>query len=470
MFPSVSVIDHPILADLRSALPDMNLLADAAAVEPYRHDETEFLSSGSPLAAVFPTSTEEVSTIVRLCGHHHVPVVARGGGTGLSGGANASDGCIVLVTTAMDRILAIDSDNLLVITQPGVITADLEKAVEEQGLLYPPDPASHETSCIGGNLAENAGGLRCVKYGVTRDYVLGLEVVLADGDVIRTGGRNIKDVMGYDLTRLFVGSEGTLGIITEATLRLRPLPDRKVTLLAFFPSVAHAGDAVSRMTRAGLVPVTLELLDRYVIGAVEAALHLGLDRTAGAMLMIESDAGGELAQAELKTASAACEAAGATSQQRAANATEADALREARRKAHWSMEQAGAARTEDISVPRSRVADLMEAIARVSARHDMEIGVFGHAGDGNFHPTYVTDAHDPAAKERIEVVRADLYSEVLSLGGSISGEHGTGLSKRDFLEQQVGPRGLTLMRAIKSALDPDGILNPGKILPEFDRT
>jgi glycolate oxidase len=276
--------------------------------------------------------------------------------------------------------------------------------------------------------------------------------------------------MGYDLTRLFVGSEGTLGIITEATLRLRPRPDRKVTLLAFFPSVAHAGDAVSRMTRAGLVPVTLELLDRYVIGAVEAALHLGLDRTAGAMLMIESDAGGELAQAELKTASAACEAAGATSQQRAANATEADALREARRKAHWSMEQAGAARTEDISVPRSRVADLMEAIARVSARHDMEIGVFGHAGDGNFHPTYVTDAHDPAAKERIEVVRADLYSEVLSLGGSISGEHGTGLSKRDFLEQQVGPRGLTLMRAIKSALDPDGILNPGKILPECDRT
>ncbi len=457
---------HSVADHLRAALPELRLLTDAEATEPYRRDETEFIDAGSPLAVVFPTSTDDVSTIVRLCAQQHVPLVARGGGTGLSGGANASDGCIVVVMTAMDRIIEIDHDNLLVVTQPGVITADLERAVEAEGLLYPPDPASHETSCIGGNLAENAGGLRCVKYGVTRDYVLGLEVILADGEVIRTGGRNIKDVMGYDLTRLLVGSEGTLGIITEATLRLRPMPAPKSTLLAFFPSVGHAGDAVSRMTGAGLIPVTLELLDRYVIGAVESALHLGLDRTAGAMLMIESDAGGTAAETELETASAACAAAGASSQQRAADATEADALREARRKAHWSMEQAGAARTEDISVPRSRAADLMAAIARVSDRHGMEIGVFGHAGDGNFHPTYVTDTEDPAAKQRIDAVRADLYAEVLTLGGTISGEHGTGLSKRDFLEQQVGPRGLAVMRAIKDALDPEGILNPGKILPD----
>ncbi|MEA2027203.1 MAG: FAD-binding protein, partial [Chloroflexota bacterium] len=224
-----------ILTQVLTRLPGLRVISDPAAMDDYRHDETEFLKPGEPLAVVFPTSTTDVSTIVRLAAAHRVPVVARGGGTGLSGGANAVGGGIVMVMTGLDRIIEIDADNLLVVTQPGVITADLEEAVEAQGLLYPPDPASHETSCIGGNIAENAGGLRCVKYGVTRDYVLGLEVVLADGEVIRTGGRNVKDVMGYDLTRLFVGSEGTLGIITEATLRLRPMPAPKVTLLAFFP-------------------------------------------------------------------------------------------------------------------------------------------------------------------------------------------------------------------------------------------
>jgi len=460
------MIDHPILADLRAALPALRLITEPDATEPYRRDETEFVPDGQPLAIAFPASTDEVSGVVRACAAHHVPVVARGGGSGLSGGANAVEGCIVVVMTGMDRIIEIDPDNLVVMTQAGVITADLEKAVEAKGLLYPPDPASHEISCIGGNIAENAGGLRCVKYGVTRDWVLGLEVVLADGEVIRTGGRNIKDVMGYDLTRLMVGSEGTLGIITEATLRLRPLPAPKTTLLAFFPSVGHAGDAVSRITAAGVVPVTLEMLDRHIIDAVEGALQLGLDPEAGAMLMIESDAGGDLAERELDTAAAACEAAGSTSLDRATDATEADAMREARRKAHWALGQIGQARTEDVSVPRSRVAELIAAIARISERHDMEIGVFGHAGDGNFHPAYVTGHDDPRAEQRTDAVRAEVYTAVLALGGSISGEHGTGLTKRKFLEQQVGPRGLAAMRAIKTALDPDDILNPGKVLPD----
>ena len=458
--------DHPVLIELRRALPDVRLLTTPGDTAPFMRDETEFVPHGQPLAAVFPTTTAEVSTVVAACARHHVPVVVRGGGSGLSGGANAVEGGIVLVMTAMDRILEIDAANLVVVTQAGVITADLEQAVEAQGLLYPPDPASHEISCIGGNLAENAGGLRCVKYGVTRDYVLGLEVVLADGAVIRTGGRNVKDVMGYDLTRLFVGSEGTLGVITEATLRLRPLPAPKITLLAFFPTVAAAGDAVSRITAAGVIPVTLELLDRHIIDAVEGALHLGLDPAAGAMLMIESDAGGELAIGELETAAQACEAAGAFSLERSRDAAEADAMREARRQAHWSLGQLGQARTEDVSVPRSRVAELIAAIARISERHAMEIGVFGHAGDGNFHPAYVTGHDDPRAEERTDAVRTELYAEVLALGGSISGEHGTGLTKRQFLEQQVGPRGLAAMRAIKAALDPDGILNPGKLLPD----
>ncbi len=458
--------DHPIVAQIRQALPDLRILTEPDETEPYRKDETEFVPYGRPLAVVFPSSTAEVSAVVRRCAEHRVPVVTRGGGSGLSGGANAVDGCIVLVMTGMDRVLEIDPDNLVVVTQAGVITADLEKAVEAQGLLYPPDPASHELSCIGGNIAENAGGLRCVKYGVTRDYVLGLEVVLADGEVIRTGGRVVKDVMGYDLTRLLVGSEGTLGIITEATLKLRPLPAAKTTLLAFFPSVGHAGDAVSRITAAGVTPVTLEMLDRHIIDAVEGALHLGLDPRAGAMLMIESDAGGEVAERELDTAADACRAAGAMKLDRATDPEEADAMREARRQAHWSLQQLGQARTEDVSVPRSRLAELITAIAGISARHGMEIGVFGHAGDGNFHPCYITGHDDPRAEERTEAVRRELYTAVLALGGTITGEHGTGLTKKKFMEQQHGPRAVAAMRAIKAALDPDGILNPGKVLPD----
>ncbi|CAN5587511.1 FAD-linked oxidase C-terminal domain-containing protein [soil metagenome] len=444
----------------------MRLLIDRADVEPFRWDETEYMHPGQPLAVAFPRSTQEVSSLVRLAAARRVPIVPRGAGSGLSGGAIAVQDAITVVMTQMDRVLEIDEQDMLVVTQPGILNAVLGRAVAERGLFYPPDPASYEFCSIGGNLAENSGGLRCVKYGVTRDYVLGLEVVLADGDVIRTGGRNAKDVMGYDLTHLFVGSEGTLGIITEATLRLLPMPATKLTLLAFFRSVADAGDAVSRMTRGGLVPVTLELMDNFTIRAVDAALRVGLDADAGAMLMIESDAGGAAAEAELDAATAACEAAGSMSLLRSADATEADWLREARRKAHWSLEQAGVARMEDIGVPRKRVAELLKVIERLSDRHGVRVGVFGHAGDGNFHPTFVMDREDPRAEDRINAVRSDLFAEVLALEGTISGEHGTGVAKRGYLEAQRGARSVAVMRAVKSALDPLGILNPGKVLPD----
>ena len=459
-------MSHPIIEQLGASLPGMRLLTDVAAMEPFRRDETRYVRPGEPLAVAFPRSTAEVSAIVRLASRHGVPLVPRGAGTGLSGGAIATQGAISVVMTQMDRILEISAVDLLVVTQPGVINADLGDAVAAEGLFYPPDPASYETCSMGGNLAENSGGLRCVKYGITGDYVLGLEVVLADGEVIRTGGRNAKDVMGYDLSHLFIGSEGSLGIITEATLRLLRQPAPKLTLLSFFDAVRPAGDAVARMTSAGLVPVTLELMDGFTIRAVETTLHLGLDVDAEAMLMIESDAGGAAAEAELDSAEDACRQAGARSLVRSTDTTDADRLRDARRLAHWALEQAGVARMEDIGVPRSRIADLLAAIEHESHRHGLRVGVFGHAGDGNFHPTFVMDRRDPDAESRIDALRADLFAAVLAMGGTISGEHGTGVVKRAWLAAQRGDRAVAAMRAIKQALDPQGIFNPGKVLPD----
>jgi glycolate dehydrogenase FAD-linked subunit len=453
----------PFLDAVRAALPAMRLLTDAAETDAYRFDETEYLHPGRPLGVAFPATTAEVVTIVRLAASHGVPLVPRGAGTGLSGGANGVEGALTVVMTHMAAILEIDEANLVAVVQPGVINADLGRAAAAVGLFYAPDPASFEMCTIGGNLAENSGGLRCLKYGVTRDAVLGLEVVLADGTIIRSGGKTIKDVAGYDLTHLFIGSEGTLGIITEATLRLWPAPPPRLTLLAFFGTVRDAGRAVAGITAAGLVPVTLELMDRFTIRAVDAALRVGLPADAGAMLLIESDAG-PAAGDELDRAEAACRTAGATELARAADATEADWLREARRKAHWSLEQAGVARMDDVGVPRSRVPDLLEAIESISAEEGLPVGVFGHAGDGNLHPTFVVDRDDPTAEARINAARTRIYAAALEMGGTITGEHGTGVAKRGFLEAQRGPDAMRLMRTLKHALDPQGILNPGKVL------
>ncbi len=465
MLPAMLPQPKPgFLEALRAALPKARLLTEPVDTEGYRFDETEFLHPGRPLGVIFPKNTSDVQAIVRLAAAHHIALVPRGAGTGLSGGAIAVEGALTVVMTQMDRIIEIDEANLCAVVQPGVINADLGRAAAAKGLFYAPDPASFETCTIGGNLAENSGGLRCVKYGVTRDAVLALEVVLADGAVIRTGGKTVKDVMGYDLSHLFIGSEGTLGIITEATLRLLPKPAPTLTLLAFFPTVADAGDAVARMTRAGLVPVTLELMDNFTIRAVDGAMRLGLDRDAGAMLMIESDAGGSAAEAELDAATEACQSAHALSVVRSADPAEADWLREARRKAHWSLEQAGAARMDDVGVPRSRVPEMLAAIERVAAARGARIGVFGHVGDGNLHPTYVLDRDDPSAEAQLDAVRGDIYAAALALGGTLSGEHGTGVAKRGYLERQRGVDAVRVMRAVKAALDPLGILNPGKVL------
>jgi glycolate oxidase len=452
------------LEALRGELPAVRLITDAAETESYRWDETEYMHPGLPLGVIFPTSTPEVSTILRLATEHQIPVVPRGAGSGLSGGAIAVEGALTICLTSMDKILEIDRPNRLAVVQPGVVNADLGRAAAAEGLFYAPDPASFETCTIGGNLAENSGGLRCVKYGVTRDSVMGLEVVLADGAVIRTGGKTVKDVAGYDLTGIFVGSEGTLGVITEATLRLRPKPAPTLTLLAFFPSILAAGEAVSRMTEAGLLPATLELMDAFTIRAVDEAYGLGLDREAAAMLMVESDSGGETATAELDLAAEASEAAGATSVVRAADPTEADWLRQARRGAHGALERAGVARMDDVGVPRSRIPEMLAAIERIATAHELQVGVFGHAGDGNLHPTFVVDRDDPTAEARIDAARSEIYAAAVGLGGSITGEHGTGVARKRYLEMARGPDAVRVMRAVKAALDPNGILNPGKVL------
>jgi glycolate oxidase len=452
------------LAAVRSTLPELRLLEEESDREGYRNDETAYLNAGLPLAVALPTSTADVAALVRLAAEHRIPIVPRGAGSGLSGGAAGIDGGLTISMMKMDAVLEIDRENLVVVTQPGILNAELKKRVAAEGLFYAPDPASYEICSIGGNLGTNAGGLCCVKYGQTRDSVLGLEVVLADGRVIRTGGRYIKNVAGYALTHLFVGSQGTLGIITEATLRLRVAPPPRTTMLAFFPTLDGAGDAVARIVAAGIDPVTLELLDRASIAAVDDAFNLGLDREAEAMLLVESDRPEPAAFAELDAAVAACEAAGSTTTMRAADATEADWLRQARRLALRALERQGIVRMEDVGVPRSRVPDLLREIDAIGKKHGIKVATFGHAGDGNLHPNFIFDHDDPRAEELTDLARADLYRAAIALGGTVTAEHGIGLARRDVLIEQVGQDVIDVMRSIKDALDPLGILNPGRVI------
>jgi glycolate oxidase len=458
------IVNDTFLDDVRSGLPGLRLLTDPVDRESYRRDETAYLHPGLPGAVALPTTTAEVAELVRICGRHDIPIVPRGAGSGLSGGANGIDGALTIALTAMDRILEIDTANLCVVTQPGVINATLKAAVAEHGLFYAPDPASFETCSIGGNLGTNAGGLCCIKYGQTREAVLGLEVVMADGTVIRTGGKNVKDVAGYSLTHLIIGSQGTLGIITEATLRLRPAPPPRATLLAFFPTLEGAGEAVAAITAAGLVPVTLELMDRFTIGAVDDMHGLGLDRTAAAMLMIESDMPGVAADDELVRAETACVGAGATSTIRSQTPAEADMLRQARRMAHYALERLGDVKMEDIGVPRARVPDMLREVARIADKHGVRMGAFGHAGDGNLHPDLVLERDDPRAEAITKAVQEDLYQAALDLGGTVTGEHGIGSARTAWLERQKGADAVRIMRSIKTALDPQGLLNPGRVL------
>jgi glycolate oxidase len=454
-----------LLDDLRAAVGDGAVLVDPDVTESYQRDMMPLAPSSAPLAVVLPGNVEEVQAVVRACAAAGVPVVPRGAGSGLSGAANAIEGCVVLAMTRMNEIVEIDPDNRLAVVQPGVVNLELRGAVEKHGLFYPPDPSSYDWCTIGGNLSTNAGGLCCVKYGVTTDSVLGLEVVLADGELLRTGRRTVKGVAGYDLTKLFVGSEGTLGVITQATLALRPLPQAPGTMVAAFSAVETAGAAVSRIVREGIVPSLMEIMDATSIAAVEAHLktELGAGKGCAALLICQSDSGGEAARQELLAIEQVCTDVGADLVHSTFDPAEGSMLLAARRAVLGALEIYGAWMTDDVCVPRTRIAELIAACERISAEVDLRVAVVGHAGDGNMHPTIVYDPTSADEFERATTAFNDILAAGLALGGTVTGEHGIGKIKRDWLEREVGPIAMRTHRAIKAALDPGNLFNPGSM-------
>jgi glycolate oxidase len=454
-----------LLADLRAALGESAVLVDPDVTDSYRRDMMPLAPHGSPLAVVLPQDVAQVQAVVRACAAAETPIVPRGAGSGLSGAANAIDGCVVLVTTRMNEIVEVDPDNRLAVVQPGVVNLDLRGAVEKHGLFYPPDPSSYDWCTIGGNLSTNAGGLCCVKYGVTTDSVLGLDVVLADGELLRTGRRTVKGVAGYDLTKLFIGSEGTLGVITQATLALRPLPQAPGTLVAAFSSVSAAGDAVSRIVREGIVPSLMEIMDASSIAAVEAHLktELGAGQGCAALLLCQSDTGGEAARQELLAIQQVCEDVGADLVHSTFDLAEGNMLLTARRAVLGALEVYGAWLTDDVCVPRTRIAELIAACERISAEVGLRVAVVGHAGDGNMHPTIVYDPTSTDEFERANRAFNEILEAGMRLGGTVTGEHGIGKIKREWLAREIGPIGMRTHRAIKAALDPGNLFNPGSM-------
>ncbi|WP_137875782.1 FAD-linked oxidase C-terminal domain-containing protein [Rhodococcus sp. Q] len=450
------------LTVLAGELPDGVLLTDPDIVAGYRQDWAADPNAGTPLAVVRATSTEDVQTAVRWAAAHRVPVVPRGAGSGLSGGSSAVDGGIVLSTERM-RAIEVDPVTRTAVVQPGLLNAEVKKAAAEHGLWYPPDPSSFEICSIGGNAATNAGGLCCVKYGVTTDYVLGMQVVLADGTAVRLGGPRLKDVAGLSLTKLFVGSEGTLGVITELTLKLIPAQPPRSTMVASFATVEAAAEAVLAITRT-LRPAMLEFMDQASINAVEDSLRMGLDRSAHALLLAQSDAPGAAAEQEIAAMVAACESCSATEVFATDDPDEGEAFTAARRAVFPAVQALGSLLLEDVGVPMQVLPTLIAGVERIAADCGVRICVVAHAGDGNTHPLIVFDPNDADETARAQRAFGDVMDLALRLGGTITGEHGVGRLKRDWLPNQLGPDVMDLTRRIKNALDPDGILNPGAVL------
>jgi glycolate oxidase len=459
-------MDNHLIDTLEKTLGKANVLRTPEDLAVYSYDGT--FAEGRPDLVVLPETTEQVSKIVRMAAEARVPIVPRGMGSGLAAGSiPIPAGGIVLCLTRMNHILEIDTENATVRVEAGVVTADLQAAVEKLGLFYPPDPSSIRHATIGGNVACNAGGPRCLKYGVTGDYVLGLTVVLADGQILKTGQKTIKDVTGYDLNGLFTGSEGTLGLVTEVLLRLIAKPCYARTALVEFASLDDASRTVNAILQAGIVPASLELMDQTAILCIEEAMHLGLNTDVEASLIVETDGTDEQSVLrEIETSSRICQASGARSVKIAQNEAERSNLWKARRSMAPALARIAPNKLgEDITVPRSAIPEVVQRLRAISAKYGLPIAIFGHAGDGNLHPNILFDKRQPEQWAKAEQMVGEIFGASLFVGGTLSGEHGVGVLKQPYLERALGPLSIEVQRHIKQALDPFNILNPGKIFP-----
>jgi len=459
-------MDQLIITQLVNIVGKKGVLTSPEDLAVYSYDGT--FEECNPDIVVLPESTEQVSNIVKLAIKHRIPIVTRGMASGLAAASVPFSGGIALVMTRMDKVIELDLENAMVRVEAGIVTADLQAFVEKHGLFYPPDPSSIRHSTIGGNIACNAGGPRCLKYGVTGDYVLGLTVVLADGSILKTGGKVIKDVVGYDLTSLFTGSEGTLGIITEALLKLTAKPKYARTALVEFSSIADASKTVNEILMAGIIPATLELMDQTAINCIEEALHIGLPRDVAAFLLIESD-GVDLEQTkqEIETIAEICKKTGATKISIAKDESERANLWKARRSISPSLARLSPNKLgEDITVPRSAIPEAVKRLKAISQKYGLPIVIFGHAGDGNLHPNILFDKRDPEHMRKLELMVAEEFDLALELGGTLSGEHGVGTLKRPYMIKALGENSVNIQKKIKQVLDPLNILNPGKVLPD----
>jgi glycolate oxidase len=463
------MVDEALTRRLRGIVGERYYRDDREALVAHSYDGTPMLQH-LPDGVIYPETAEQVSEILKALSEYRVPVVSRGSGSNLCGGTVPVHGGIVMVMHRMNKLVEVDMENLTATVQPGMITAEFIAHIESLGLFYPPDPSSMKISTIGGNIAECSGGLRGLKYGTTKDYVIGLEAVLANGERIRAGGKLMKDVAGYDLTKLLVGSEGTLAIITEATLKLIPPPAGKKTMLVMYKDLYGAARTVSRIIEAKIIPATLEFMDNPTIRVVDDFANLGLPRNMEAILLIEQDGDPETVERDIARIQEICEQESADRIEVAETRDHADKLLSARRSAFTALARIRPTTIlEDATVPRSRIADMVLRINEIARKYDVSIATFGHAGDGNLHPTATTDARDAEEVHRVELAFEEIFEAAIELGGTITGEHGVGLVKAPYLEWKVGEAGIGVMKGIKHAFDPHNLLNPGKMFAKESR-
>lgn len=462
-------MEKEALVDLRQVIPGDRMFLDLAERYCYSYDASfgEYL----PEIVIQPKNAEEISEVVKLANTHKIPVYPRGSGTSLSGGPLPVKGGMVLDMTLLRDKLIIDRENMLAIVSPGVITADIHKKAEEAGLFYPPDPSSSNVATIGGNLLENSSGPKGLKYGTTKEYVIGLEVVTPTGEIIRTGGKTVKNVTGYDLTRLIVGSEGTLGIVTEAIIRLIPKPQSKQTFVAHFNHLIDSGHAITSILSSGILPSALELMDNACIRAVESYRPSGLPLQAEAILIIEIDGHPLAIEEEINKCADICRAEGASYVKIAETEEERQTIWSARKLVSPAITQMGPTKiSEDATVPRSQIPAMMERLNNIREKYGLNLVVFGHAGDGNLHPNIITDKRNISEMKKVELAVSEIFEAAIELGGTLSGEHGIGTLKSPYMEMELGITGVNMMKKIKEAWDPNNILNPGKIFPDKGQT